>query len=138
MTKTLQSQSRAIPLAAAELVLVRPTMLDTFRTLCEETARATKSLSFPQEYEPHYQRVLDYIHSHPDERDEIAALLARSLSAGYEPEGVRADLSLVTFLMSRQQWPEGRRAAESAYASHAGNHLYGYQLERLVSAYRQA
>jgi hypothetical protein len=58
-------------------------MRDAFRHLCAEIDSATKTATTPEERRPEYQKVLDYIRAHPEERDDIAAILARHVKQGY-------------------------------------------------------
>lgn len=53
-------------------------MTEAFRKLCTDVYRDTKFLHDLKDCFPHYQRVLDYIIAHPEERDEIAVALSGS------------------------------------------------------------
>jgi hypothetical protein len=112
-------------------------MPDSFRQLCTEIDRATKTIITLEQCEPHYQRVLDYIRSHPEERDDIATLLANHVRHGYCPGGLRSDISLVRFLMAVLKWPEIKAAAEERY-NDGGNASYGHEIQKLLSVYDAA
>ena len=66
-------------------------MSEAFQQICAEVDRATRFLRTVQECRPHYQRVLDYIMAHPEERDPIAGLLAGSLTG--QPDAARASIT---------------------------------------------
>ena len=88
-------------------------MSDAFHELCTEVYRATKFLRSVEECRPHFQRVLDYIIAHPDERDAMAAALSASF---YDrPGAASADIYLLQFLMESLKWPEVRAAAEERW-----------------------
>jgi hypothetical protein len=53
-------------------------MSDTFPKLCSGVLQATKFMADYEECRPHFQRVLDYVASHLDERDVMAKTLGRS------------------------------------------------------------
>jgi hypothetical protein len=57
--------------------------------------------------------VLDYIVSHPDERDAMAAALAASFYC--RPGAAHASIYLLQFLMESLKWPEIRVAAEERW-----------------------
>ncbi len=112
-------------------------MLDAFRKLCADVDRATTNLIHAEECAPHYQQVLDYIHAHPEEHDAIARLLARHVAVGYEPGGIRSDLSLVTFLMRSLQWPEIKAAAQKR-CDDGGNASDAHTMKSLLAVYDRA
>jgi hypothetical protein len=112
-------------------------MSDAFRQLCAEVDRATQTTSSLEQCRPHYQRVLDYIRAHPEERDIIAALLARHVRVGYVEGGLRSDISLVQFLMAALKWPEVRAAAEESFDD-GGNASRAHELQELLGVYDAA
>jgi hypothetical protein len=112
-------------------------MSDAFRQLCAEVDRATQTTISLEQCRPQYQRVLDYIRAHPEERDEIAALLARHVRVGYEDGGLRSHISLVQFLMAALKWPEVRAAAESSIDD-GGNASRAHEMQELLGVYDAA
>jgi hypothetical protein len=98
-------------------------MSDTFATLYKEVSDATKFLHTVEQCRPHYQRLLDYIQDHPDERDSIAALLAQHF-----------DIYLLQFLTPSLKWPEIRAAAEQRW-NDGGNHFYDSEIKQLFEIY---
>ena len=100
-------------------------MSDAFQTLCAEVARDTKFLHELKDCHPHYQRVLDYIIAHPEERDEMAAALSRSF-----------DIYLWLFLMPTLKWPEVRAAAEARW-NDGGNHFHDCDIKELLEVYER-
>ena len=83
-------------------------MSQTFPELYSEVMRATKFISSFEQCCPHYQRVLDYIVSHPDQRDDISKLLCELVvDGGYN------QIALLQFLMKSLKWPEIRVVAEA-------------------------
>src|SRR5215471_12872116 len=88
-------------------------MSEAFNELCTEVARDTKFLHLVADCYPHYQRVLDYIVAHPEERDEMATALSRNFydSPGKAP----ASIYLLQFLMERLKWEEVKSAAEQRW-----------------------
>jgi hypothetical protein len=88
-------------------------MFQEFKKICLEVDAATKFLHSIEECRPHYQRVLDYIIAHPDERDSFAIALSNASSQTGKPGTVRADIYLLEFLMETLHWPEVKRAAEA-------------------------
>lgn len=101
-------------------------MSDTFATLYKEVSDATRFLPAVEQCRPHYHRLLDYIHSHPDERDSIAALLAQHF-----------DIYLLRFLMPVLKWPEIRVAAEKRW-NDGGNHFHDSEIKQLLEIYATA
>jgi hypothetical protein len=89
-------------------------MTDAFRQLCAEVHSATQTISSLEQCRPHYQRVLDYILTHPEERDEIATALSRLVRLGWQPDGLRSQIYLVQFLMETLKWLEVKIAAKDA------------------------
>src|SRR5688572_14422664 len=83
-------------------------MSQTFRELCNEVIRATDFIASYEQCRPHFQRVLDYIVSHSDERTDIVAFLSQLVA-----DGGYTEIALVQFLMESLQWPEIRAAAQS-------------------------
>lgn len=81
-------------------------MSQTFPELCVEVRRSTKFISYYEQCRPHYQRVLDFIVSHPEQREEVAALLCELVK-----DGGYTEIALVEFLMDSLRWPEVRDAA---------------------------
>ncbi len=112
-------------------------MSDAFRQLCAEIDRATQTTISLEECRPHYQRALDYVRAHPQERDEIASLLARHVSVGYVEGGLRSDISLVQFLMATLKWPEVRAAAEERFGD-GGNASDAHEMQELIRVYDAA
>jgi len=98
-------------------------MSNAFQTLCDEVARDTKFLHELKDCHPHYQRVLDYIVAHPEERDEMAAALSH-----------RFDIYPCLFLMPILKWPEVRAAAE-ARCNDGGNHFHDGDIKKLLEIY---
>ena len=87
--------SDAAPMRPA---LSRQGMCDPFQQLCvSDVDRATRFTHLLEDRRPHYQRVLDYILAHPEDRDSIAASLSHSLDG--EPGATRASIYLLQFLM---------------------------------------
>lgn len=110
-------------------------MPEAFLKLCDEVERDTASARNFVERRPHYQRVLDYIIAHPEERDELATALSRSF---YPGEGAaNASIYLLLFLMESLKWPEVRVAAEHRYDD-GGNHMYDSEIKRLLDIYEVA
>jgi hypothetical protein len=97
-------------------------MSEAFHLLCAEVARDTKFLHNLKDCFPHYQRVLDYIVAHPEERDEMAAALSGSLYD--KPGAAAASVYLLQFLMESLKWPEVRLAAEERW-NDGGNSVPG-------------
>ena len=112
-------------------------MSDAFRQLCAEVDRATQTTVSLEQCRSHYQRVLAYIRAHPEERDAIAALLARHVRVGYEDGGLRSHISLVQFLMAALRWPEVRTAAEASFGD-GGNSARAREMEELLRVYDAA
>ena len=108
-------------------------MSDAFHELCLEVWRVTKYLHRVDECCPHYQRVLDYIVSHPDERDAMAAALSGSFYG--RPGAAAASTYLLQFLMESLKWPEVRVAAEER-SNDGGNSVPG--LKDLLDVYHVA
>jgi hypothetical protein len=108
-------------------------MSDAFRDLCLEVARDTKFLRELKDCYPHYQRVHDYIATHPRERDEIATGFAGSFYG--KPGCVPADVYLLQFLMESLKWPEIKVAAEERLDD-GGNHYGDREIQRLLDIYR--
>jgi len=73
-------------------------MSDAFQQLCSDVDRATRFTHLFEDRRPHYQRVLDYILAHPEERDTIAASLSRSLTE--EPGAARLASTCFSLLWS--------------------------------------
>ena len=110
-------------------------MPDAFHKLCEEVARDTKFLHMVSDCHPHYQRVLDYIVAHPEERDEMATALSGSFYG--RPGAAAASIYLLLFLMPSLRWPEVRIAAEARY-NDGGNHFHDSDLRELLEIYNAA
>jgi hypothetical protein len=107
-------------------------MSDAFQQICAEVERATRFLHTVQECRPQYQRVLDYIMTHPEERDSIASSLSGSLTG--RSDAARASIYLVQFLMETLRWPEVRRAAEERF-NDGGNAWYAHEIDSLLKVY---
>jgi hypothetical protein len=75
---------------------------------------------------PDSRRLLDYIHTHPDERASIAAALVQGF-----------DIYLLQFLMPSMKWPEVRAAAEERW-NDGGNHFYDSEIKQLLEIYNVA
>jgi len=101
-------------------------MSAAFTTLFKEVSDATKFLHTIEQCRPHYQRILDYIHAHPDERDGIASFLAEHF-----------DIYLLLFLMPSLRWREVRAVAEARY-NDGGNHFHDSDLRELLEIYNAA
>jgi hypothetical protein len=101
-------------------------MSAAFTTLFKEVSGATKFLHTIEECRPQYQRILDYIHAHPDERASIASFLAEHF-----------DIYLLLFLMPSLRWPEVRVVAEARY-NDGGNHFHDSDLRELLEIYSAA
>ena len=110
-------------------------MSDAFLTLCSEVYRDTKFLHLLKDHFPHYQRVLDYIVAHPEERQEMATALSGSLNG--KPGSAPASIYLLQFLMKRLKWPEVRAAAEERF-NDGGNHFHDVDLKELLDIYGAA
>jgi hypothetical protein len=108
-------------------------MTKAFLEVCADVDRATQTIFHVEDCRPHYQRVLDYIVTHPEERDEIAHILSRHVRRGYVPGGIRSDMSLVQFLMETLKWPEVRAAAEEMFKIGDGQEWAKYK--RLLDIY---
>ena len=108
-------------------------MPDAFHELCIEVGRATNFLHSLEECRPHYQRVLDYIVAHPEERDAMAAALSGSFYG--RPGAAAASTYLLQFLMESLKWPEVRVAAEER-SNDGGNSVPG--LKDLLDVYHVA
>lgn len=106
-------------------------MSDAFLQLSTEVYDSTKYLQRLEECRPHYQRVLDYIVEHQEERASITQALVRVLTE--EPGAAKMDLTLLHFLMKSLLWPEVKRAAENF--SHDGNGCYDAQVQHLLEIY---
>ncbi|HEY6166418.1 MAG TPA: hypothetical protein VI454_00170 [Verrucomicrobiae bacterium] len=107
-------------------------MSDAFCDLCAEVERATAFLHELDKCRPHYQRVLDYINAHPEERDEMAAALSGSFYG--RPGAARASVYMLQFLMQSLKWPEVRVAAEERW-NDGGNHFYDCEMKSLLAIY---
>jgi hypothetical protein len=107
-------------------------MSDTFLKLCDDVERATAHIHSLEACHPHYRRVLDYIISHPAERDSMATALSGSLYG--KPGSARASIYLLQYLMESLRWPEVRVAAE-ARLDDGGNHFHDTELKRLLDLY---
>jgi hypothetical protein len=102
-------------------------MSQVFPELCNEVMRATKFISSYEQRCPHYQRVLDYIVSHSDQRDDIAKMLC-----GLIVDGGYNQIALVQFLMESLKWPE-IKAVAVARCEREGN-MY-HEVKHLVDVY---
>src|SRR5579859_4252020 len=102
-------------------------MCDTFQQLCSDVDIATRFTHLFEDRRPHYQRVLDYILAHPEERDAIAASLSHSLTG--EPGGARASIYLLQFLMESLHWPEVKAAAQEQF-NDGGNAWYAHEIQQ--------
>jgi len=102
-----------------------------FCKLCADVARDTKFLHNLEDCRPHYQKVLDYILAHPEERDELASALC-----GGSPRA-EASIYLMQFLMETLKWPEAIAVAE-ARLNDGGNHFLDCEYRRLLEIYRVA
>jgi hypothetical protein len=98
-------------------------MSANFSKLYDDIRSATRHLHDLKECNPHYQRVLEYIQTHPEEHDEIAAALIQNF-----------DIYLLQFLMPTLKWPEVRIAAEQLF-NDGGNHFHDNELKRLLEIY---
>jgi hypothetical protein len=110
-------------------------MSEAFRKLCLDVAHDTKFLHELKDCYHHYQRVLDYIVAHPEERDEMAAGLAGCFYG--KPGCVAADVYLLQFLMKSLKWPEIKAAAEERW-NDGGNHFWDCEIKRLLDIYHVA
>jgi hypothetical protein len=108
-------------------------MSDTFRKLCVDGYRDTQFLHDLKDCFPHYQRVLDYIITHPEQRDEMAAALSGSFYN--KPGAAVAEIYVLQFLMQSLKWPEIREAAEMRW-NDGGNSVPG--IKDLLEVYRAA
>ncbi len=108
-------------------------MSETFHKLCADVARDTKFLHVLEDCFPHYQRVLDFIVTHPEERNEIAAALSGSFYR--KPGSVAASIDLLRFLMKSLKWPEIKAAAEERW-NDGGNSVPG--IKDLLEIYHAA
>jgi hypothetical protein len=110
-------------------------MPDAFHILCAEVARDTKFLRELKACYPHYQRVLDYIVAHPEQRDKMAAALSGCF---YDRPGAAiASVYLLQFLMKSLKWPEVRAAAEERRKD-GGNHFHDTEIKQLLEIYGAA
>ena len=108
-------------------------MSDAFRKLCLEVSRDTKFIHELMDCYPHYQRVLDYITTHPEEREEMVSGL---VGCFYDKPGfVTADVYLLHFLMKSLKWPEIKAAAEERW-NDGGNSVPG--IKELLEIYEVA
>lgn len=106
-------------------------MSEAFLQLCAEVDGSARLLHSIEECQPHYQRVLDYIMEHPEERSFIARALTSVLTG--ETGAARASIYLLQFLMQSLQWPEVRLAAE--HFSFDGNAWYDHEIQKLIRVY---
>ena len=109
-------------------------MTGAFHQLCAEVDRAAHTAVSLEPCHPHYQKVLEYILAHPEERDEIATALSRVVGREHQPGGTRGRIHLVQFLMESLQWPEIKAAAEERY-DNGGHALYGREIQDLLKVY---
>lgn len=105
-------------------------MSQTFSELCAEVIRSAKFVSDYEQCSPHFQRVLDFILSHPGQRDELTQILCEHVENGGYTE-----IALVEFLMGSLRWPEVRDAAV-ARCEREGN-MY-HEVKQLVDVYVRA
>src|ERR1700704_6362250 len=98
-------------------------MSAAFSRLYDEVSAATKVLHTVEQCQLHYQRLLDYIQAHPDERETIARVLVRGF-----------DIYLLQFLMQSLKWSEVRAAAEERW-NDGGNHFYDTEIKQLLEIY---
>ena len=105
-----------------------------FLQVCQDVAKVTRYIQSFEQCRPHWQRVLDYIHSHPEERPSIVLALTRILTEedGAAPGG----LYLLQFLMESLRWPEVKHAAENF--THDGNGWYDAEVRHLLEVYDAA
>jgi hypothetical protein len=103
-----------------------------FLELCREVSSKTRSAAFPEESEPEYQRVLDYIRAHPEERSFIADAFCHGLIGRDGP--APADIYLTRFCMRTPKWPEVKAATEVAY-NDGGNLWYAAEVRKLLAIY---
>lgn len=98
-------------------------MSQTFSQLYKEVSDATKFLHTVEQCRPHYQRILEYIQAHLDERDSVATVLVKHF-----------DIYLLLFITPSLKWPEVRAAAEARY-NDGGNHFHDTDLRELLEIY---
>ena len=101
--------------------------MNAFLTLCNEVLHATGFISSYEECCPHYQRVLDYIIIHLDEREDMSKVLSQLVT-----DGGYNQIALVQFLMESLKWPEIRVVAEARCAKE-GN-MY-WEVKHLIDVY---
>ena|SRR5215468_4675180 len=101
-------------------------MSEAFAKLYREVAASTRFLHTVAECTPHYQRLLDYIQTHPGERDNIGEVLVQNF-----------DVYLLQFLMPSLRWSEVRVAAERR-RNDGGNHFYDTEIRQLLEIYGTA
>ena len=85
-----------------------------------------------EECAPEYQRVLDYIQIHPEERSVIVQAFRDTLIGTSGPSP--ANIYLVRFCMRVLKWPEIKAAAETAYNG-GGNALRAQEIAQLLAIY---
>lgn len=105
-------------------------MSEEFSKLCNDVLRGAKFITSYEECCRHFQRVLDYIGGHPEEREEIIEILSQHVT-----DGGYTEVALAEFLMSSLKWPEIRIVAEARCAKE-GN-MY-QEVKRLVDIYGPA
>ena len=106
--------------------------MNEFLELCREVSSKAEYLPLPSERQPHYQRVLDYITVHPEQRVAIAELFCRCVLGMQEPSP--ASIYLIRFSMRALKWPEVRVAAQKAYDNEV-NGMYAGELKSLLAIY---
>ena len=108
--------------------------MDPFVDLCRDVCDKAEYLPPLGERTPHYQRVLDYILAHPEERNRIADLFAAHVRQ--PTREVRMSIGLLRFCMRTLKWPEVKRAVERAYKEEV-NGMYAGELQSLLSVYEE-
>jgi hypothetical protein len=106
---------------------------DEFRALCIEVQNRTRDEVYIENCSAQFDRVLEFVSAHPEERDVFAEAFAGSITGRLTfPAGIH----LIRHCMRTLRWSEIASAAEQRL-SDGGNHFWDSELKKLLEEYRR-